>query len=291
MTRCDDNHINYEWLEQDELIAKEPNITGVAALFIPETAIVDYKKVTQQMMENFVEWGGEYWLDCQVSDIQETSKAVEIQTNQGRFKSRYLICCAGIMADKLAEMSGLQLDFKILPFRGEYYQLDKKHNQVVNHLIYPVPDPELPFLGIHLTRMIDGSVTVGPNAVLGWKRQGYQKVNFNWQDSLEILRFKGFWLLLKRYFKSSMKEWFNSKFKSLYLKQVNKYCPDIEKQDLKPYPVGIRAQAVNNDGSLIHDFLFHNTNRTLHVCNAPSPAATSSMPIARHIVSELYKLM
>ncbi|AWB67200.1 L-2-hydroxyglutarate oxidase [Saccharobesus litoralis] len=289
--RCQKNQLAYQWLESEELAVREPNITGLAALLITDTAIVDYTLVTQAMMEDFVEWGGEYWLDCKVQNINELSDCVEVFTSQGRFKTRYLICCAGVMADRLAQMAGLELDFQIVPFRGEYYRLDNKHNQVVKHLIYPVPDPDLPFLGIHLTRMIDGTVTVGPNAVLGWKREGYKKFNFSWQDTKQIIGFKGFWKVLGRYYRSAYSELMNTWFKVLYLKQVKKYCPSINKDDLLPYPTGIRAQAVSQDGQLIHDFLFKNTQRTLHVCNAPSPAATSSMPIGRHIISELNKLI
>ncbi|WP_111979937.1 L-2-hydroxyglutarate oxidase [Algibacillus agarilyticus] len=290
-TRCAENKLHYQWLNTQELHKAEPNITGLAAILIEETSIVDYKEITQCMMDDFVDWGGSYWLDCKVNNIYETSQGVELDTTQGRFKTKYLICCAGIMADKLAKLAGIEVDFQMLPFRGEYYRLNSQHNNIVKHLIYPVPDPELPFLGIHLTKMIDGSVTVGPNAILGWKREGYNKFNFSWADSKEIIQFSGFWRILKHNYKHAFNELINSLSKSQYLRQVKKYCPSLKKSDLTPYPVGIRAQAVSFKGELIHDFLFKKTTRTLHVCNAPSPAATSSMPIAEHVVSQLEDLI
>jgi L-2-hydroxyglutarate oxidase len=193
------------------------------------------------------------------------------------------------MADRMTKMLGIETDFQIVPYRGEYYQLDAKHNQVVNHLIYPIPDPELPFLGVHLTRMIDGSVTVGPNAVQGWKREGYGKLNFSIKDTLQMLSFAGFWKVTAKHLKTGLVEFKNSWWKAGYLKLVNKYCPSITVSDFKPYPAGIRAQAVLKDGTLVHDFLFAESPRSLHVCNAPSPAATSAMPIGEYICGKIMR--
>jgi L-2-hydroxyglutarate oxidase len=161
--------------------------------------------------------------------------------------------------------------------------LPAHHNGIVNHLIYPIPDPELPFLGVHLTRMIDGSVTVGPNAVLGWKREGYGSINFNLRDVREMFAFPGFWKVIQSNLKSGVEEMRDSLFVSGYLKRVQKYCPRMIRSDLQPYPAGIRAQAVKSDGSLVHDFLFVESPRSLHVCNAPSPAATSAIPIGEYL--------
>lgn len=198
-----------------------------------------------------------------------------------------MVSCGGLMADRLTKMLNIKTDFQIVPFRGEYYRLSAHHSNVVNHLIYPIPDPELPFLGVHLTRMIDGSVTVGPNAVQGWKREGYSALNFSMKDTLSMLSFNGYWRLLKDYWQVGIKETYNSWCRRGYLEQVRKYCPSIQQSDLEPYPAGVRAQAVTKDGQLVHDFLFAQSNRTLHVCNAPSPAATSAFPIGAHIVSKL----
>lgn len=289
--RCHDNDIDVDLLDQAQLKLAEPNITGLGAIYVKTTSIVDYKKVTEVMAQQFVEAGGELSLGTEViladeqdDEVQLTCK-VDGQTLQ--LNSRFLITCSGLMADRMTKMLGIETDFQIVPYRGEYYQLDAKHNQVVNHLIYPIPDPELPFLGVHLTRMIDGSVTVGPNAVQGWKREGYGKLNFSIKDTLQMLSFTGFWKVTAKHLKTGLVEFKNSWWKPGYLKLVNKYCPSITVSDFKPYPAGIRAQAVLKDGTLVHDFLFAESPRSLHVCNAPSPAATSAMPIGEYICGKI----
>ncbi|MFL9758657.1 L-2-hydroxyglutarate oxidase [Vibrio cyclitrophicus] len=291
--RCHDNDIDVDLLDQAQLKLAEPNITGLGAIYVKTTSIVDYKKVTEVMAQEFVEAGGKLSLgtevimaDEQEDEVQLTCK-VDGQTLQ--LNSRFLITCSGLMADRMTSMLGIETDFQIVPYRGEYYQLDAKHNQVVNHLIYPIPDPELPFLGVHLTRMIDGSVTVGPNAVQGWKQEGYGKLNFSFKDTWQMLSFAGFWKVTANNLKTGLVELKNSWWKPGYLKLVNKYCPSITVSDFKPYPAGIRAQAVLKDGTLVHDFLFAESPRSLHVCNAPSPAATSAMPIGEYICGKVMK--
>ena len=291
--RCHDNDIDVDLLDQAQLKLAEPNITGLGAIYVKTTSIVDYKKVTEVMAQEFVEAGGKLSLgtevimaDEQEDEVQLTCK-VDGQTLQ--LNSRFLITCSGLMADRMTSMLGIETDFQIVPYRGEYYQLDAKHNQVVNHLIYPIPDPELPFLGVHLTRMIDGSVTVGPNAVQGWKREGYGKLNFSFKDTWQMLSLAGFWKVTANNLKTGLVEFKNSWWKPGYLKLVNKYCPSITVSDCKPYPAGIRAQAVLKDGTLVHDFLFAESPRSLHVCNAPSPAATSAMPIGEYICGKVLK--
>ena len=291
--RCHDNDIDVDLLDQAQLKLAEPNITGLGAIYVKTTSIVDYKKVTEVMAQKFVEAGGKLSLgtevimaDEQEDEVQLTCK-VDGQTLQ--LNSRFLITCSGLMADRMTSMLGIETDFQIVPYRGEYYQLDAKHNQVVNHLIYPIPDPELPFLGVHLTRMIDGSVTVGPNAVQGWKREGYGKLNFSFKDTWQMLSFAGFWKVTANHLKTGLVEFKNSWWKPGYLKLVNKYCPSITVSDFKPYPAGIRAQAVLKDGTLVHDFLFAESPRSLHVCNAPSPAATSAMPIGEYICTKVMR--
>jgi L-2-hydroxyglutarate oxidase len=191
------------------------------------------------------------------------------------------------MADRIVKLLNISTDFQIIPFRGEYYQLPQECSQLVSHLIYPIPDPELPFLGIHLTKMIDGSVTVGPNAVLGFKREGYNnKINFSFKDTLQMLFFKGFYKVIGQNLRSGIREMLNSINKRGYLRQVQKYCPTINLKDLQPYPAGVRAQAVLKDGTLVHDFLFAESKRSIHVCNAPSPAATSAIPIGKYITEK-----
>jgi L-2-hydroxyglutarate oxidase len=221
-----------------------------------------------------------------VAAILETGDAVEVSTAQGRgLHAQHLIACAGLQSDRIARLAGLRPGVRIVPFRGEYFRLRPEKSNIVRHLIYPVPDPALPFLGVHLTRMIDGSVTVGPNAVLGFSREGYAPASLDWRDTAEMLRFGGFWKLLKKQWRSALAELRASLIHSHYLAQCRKYCPELTLADLQPYPAGIRAQAVGNDGSLIHDFLFADTARMVHVLNAPSPAATSALPIGRMIAA------
>jgi L-2-hydroxyglutarate oxidase len=285
--RCIQNKIEIERLSETELKKQEPNIEGIGALLVPATAITDYKKITLKMAEIFTSLGGEIRLDCEVKALKEMSDAVQIRTAAGTVDAKYIVVCGGLMADRLAKMMKIDIDFQIIPFRGEYYQLPDKYSRIVSRLIYPIPDPELPFLGVHLTRMIDGSVTVGPNAVLGWEREGYGGFNFDLKDSLEMITFPGFWKLFTHHIKSGLNEICDSLYRPGYLNRIRKYCPVLTVSDLNPYPAGIRAQAVNIDGNLVHDFLFAESRRSLHVCNAPSPAATSAMPIAEYICKKI----
>ncbi|RUM56439.1 MAG: L-2-hydroxyglutarate oxidase [Marinomonas sp.] len=289
--RCKTNDLEVHYLSQKELNEREPNVVGKGALFVPSTGIVNYKRVCEKLAELLTNQGGDIHLATTVTHLAEDASNVMIETTRGVFKAKYLVSCGGLMADRLTKMLNIPTDFQIVPFRGEYYRLSPHHNQIVNHLIYPIPDPELPFLGVHLTRMIDGSVTVGPNAVQGWKREGYGRINFDVKDVTEMLRFKGYWRLLKDYWKVGIKETYNSWCKDGYLKEVKKYCPMVQRSDLEPYPAGIRAQAVLRDGKLVHDFLFAQSPRTLHVCNAPSPAATSAFPIGAYIIARLEEQM
>ena len=289
--RCQRNEIDVELLDAEQLKSYEPNIVGLGGIFVKETAIVDYQQVATKMVNRFIELGGDARLNHKVVALSESADDVTVvvlhNEKKDTFKGRFLITCSGLMADRTTKMLGIPTDFQIIPFRGEYYQLAAKYNQIVNHLIYPIPDPGLPFLGVHLTRMIDGSVTVGPNAVLGWKREGYGKININLRDIWDMVTFGGFWRLLKFHFKTGLIETRNSLWKPGYLKLVQKYCPQLQVSDLKPYPSGIRAQAVMKDGSLVHDFLFAESPLSLHVCNAPSPAATSAIPIGGYICDKV----
>ncbi|WP_028302395.1 L-2-hydroxyglutarate oxidase [Oceanospirillum beijerinckii] len=287
--RCHQNQLDVELLDAAQLKEREPNIQGLGAILVKTTGIVDYRQVCNKMAERFRETGGQTLLNTQVTAMEEDSDEIRVQTNQGTFHCRYLICCSGLMADRMTRMLGIETDFQIVPFRGEYYRLPEDKSDVVKHLIYPIPDPDLPFLGVHLTRMIDGSVTVGPNAVQGWKREGYGKINISPTDIWDMVRFPGFWRVLKKHLFTGLVETKNSLWKPGYLKLVQKYCPSVKLQDLEPYPAGIRAQAVLKDGTLVHDFLFAESPRSLHVCNAPSPAATSAIPIGRHIVERVIK--
>ncbi|RZW14968.1 MAG: L-2-hydroxyglutarate oxidase, partial [Desulfobulbaceae bacterium] len=261
----------------------EPHIVGVGALLVKSTAITDFTVITETLLKSFEKSNGTALMGAEVISIEEDRKSVRIKTASTIVESSYLILCGGLMADRLAKMMAIDLDFRIIPFRGEYYQLSPQFNNIVSHLIYPIPDPDLPFLGVHLTMMVDGTVTVGPNAVLGWKREGYGKLNFSLRDVSEMAAFPGFWKVLKANLSTGFEEFLDSLYKPGYLKRVRKYCPQLKLSDLTPYPAGIRAQAVMSDGELVHDFLFSETERSLHVCNAPSPAATSALPIGAYL--------
>ena len=281
--RCQANKIEVERLSEAELHRLEPHIVGVGALLVRRTAITDFTAITHTLLKQFEQNNGMALMNAEVTKIEEDQKGVSIQAGRTKIESSCLIACGGLMADRLAAMMGLDLDFRIIPFRGEYYQLAPEFNTIVSHLIYPIPDPDLPFLGVHLTRMVDGTVTVGPNAVLGWKREGYGTVNFSPRDVAEMASFPGFWKVLRANLGTGFGEFLDSLYKPGYLKRVQKYCPQLRLADLTPYPAGIRAQAVMSTGELVHDFLFSETERSLHVCNAPSPAATSALPIGAYL--------
>lgn len=276
-----------EELTQAELRAREPRIAGLGAIFVPSTGIVSYTQITQKMVDRFGELGGVVRMAARVTAISETQDHVDVHTSVGPLRARRIIVCAGGQADRMAALAGMPMDFAIVPFRGEYFRLRAGLNGVTKSLIYPIPDPDLPFLGIHLTRMIDGSVTVGPNAVLGFAREGYGRFNVDAKDLWSLASFAGTWRLLPTYWTHALRELANSVWRKGYLEECRKYCPELTLDDLHPYPVGIRAQAVSQDGRLLHDFLIRHTQRMTHVCNAPSPAATSAIPIGRYIINEV----
>ncbi len=285
--RARQNGIEVERLTTGDLRVREPNIAGVGALFVAATGIVSYSAICAALAREVTEKGAQLRLGSKVRAIAEDPQGVTIETEGETVHADRLIACAGLQSDRVARMAGLELDCRIVPFRGEYYVLPPERNHVVRHLIYPVPDPDLPFLGIHLTRMIDGRVTVGPNAVLGFSREGYGRGAVSASDLYDMARFPGFWKTLGIHWKSGLREFRNALSRKGYLAECRKYCPSLTLNDLQPYPAGIRAQAVARDGTLIHDFLFAQSPRMLHVVNAPSPAATSAFPIAEMILDRM----
>ncbi|MEP3629911.1 MAG: L-2-hydroxyglutarate oxidase [Hyphomicrobiales bacterium] len=287
--RSKTNGLNPVRVSVDELREREPNVAGVGALFYETSGIVDYPAMTQKMAELVEQSGGKVVLNSEVTAIMEHADHVIVETSQGQFKTDHLTVCGGLQADRLAKMAGIDIDFQVIPFRGEYYQLNRRLDDVVKHLIYPVPNPDLPFLGVHLTPMIGGEVTIGPNAVLGLAREGYAKGSINIKDLGQMIGFSGFWLSIFQNLKFGIREIRNSLSKRYYLSLCQKYCPSLTLDDLEPYKTGIRAMAVLSDGSLYHDFLVKQTPRMLHVCNAPSPAATSSLPIGDYVVELITK--
>ena len=278
------NGLEREWLSGEALAEREPNITGVAGILVPSSGIVDYAEVARAMAADFERMGGEIRYEAEVTGLEERSREVVVSTSRGEVTGRYLVSCSGLMADRVVRMLGRDPGFSICPFRGEYYLLPEQHNRIVNHLIYPIPDPSMPFLGVHLTRMIDGTVTVGPNAVLALKREGYRRRDVSLPDMLRMFSDPGILRVLGRNLRPGLTEMKNSLHRKGYLELVRKYCPSLTLDDLRPYPAGVRAQAVTRDGKLVDDFLFVNTRRTVNVGNAPSPAATSAIPIRAHIV-------
>jgi L-2-hydroxyglutarate oxidase len=281
------NGIDCERLDADQLIEREPNITGLGALYVPSTGIVDYRRVCAALRRTVVDHGGAVELGTRVDHVTECDSSVEVRAGDRSWTARQVVACAGLQADRIARLAGIKTDFQIVPFRGEYFQLPASKDDIVDSLIYPIPDPELPFLGIHLTRMIDGGVTVGPNAVLGFSREGYRKLSVNAGDVARYASFPGFWKVIRQNLRSGAVEMRNSLWRRGYLEACRKYCPSLTLDDLLPYEAGIRAQAVRRDGTLEHDFLFNDTGRTVHVCNAPSPAATSALPIGRMITQRV----
>jgi len=280
------NGIEARPLSRDELIRIEPNIAGEAALLVPSTAIVDYKVIAATLARLIKEKGAEIELGEAVMALREEDDGVVIGGAKQGWRARFLIVCAGLQSDRLAKLAGLKIGHRIIPFRGEFYRLPPERAGLINHLIYPIPDPQLPFVGIHLTKTIDGQLIAGPSAVLALAREGYGKYSLNLRDVSDTLAFAGFWNVARTHFSAGIKEIRNFLSKRAYLAECQKYCPDLKLSDLEQSFAGIRAQAVSREGALIHDFLFKETARMLHVLNAPSPAATSAPPIANMIAGK-----
>lgn len=283
------NGLRLTRVSSSELHTIEPNITGREAVLCKDTAIVDYSKILSKLVDILSSRSVSFSYNQNILAINEKSSFVEIITSTDKFYATNLIACAGIQSDRIARLSGINPNFSIVPFRGEYFILPERSSSLINHLIYPVPDPKVPFLGIHLTRTIDGRITIGPNAVLGFSREGYDKFSISLKDTFDIASFPGFWKLLYKYRDHAAHELINSISNKVYLDDCKKYCPSLSLDMLLPYRTGIRAQVVLNSGELSHDFMFEKTSRMLHVCNAPSPAATSAFPIGRLVVDKLFE--
>jgi len=279
------NGLEPERITREQLAEIEPNVTGEQAILVRSSGITDYGAITRKLAELVAGAGATIRHGVEVEAIEEGPGGVTVSTTAGPFHAGHAVVCGGLMADRLARMCKLDLDFRIIPFRGEYFRLPERHNRIVNHLIYPVPDPDLPFLGVHLTRMIDGSVTVGPNAVLALAREGYRWRDVNLADLAGTLTYPGFWKMIAANLGPTCHELVGSASRSAYLALCRRYCPSLTLDDLEPYPAGVRAQAVTRSGELVHDFVIRQSARCLHVCNAPSPAATSAIPIGRHIAT------
>ncbi|MGM8366184.1 L-2-hydroxyglutarate oxidase [Virgibacillus sp. W0181] len=271
-------------LNKEELLEKEPNVNGIGAIHVPMAGIVDYKQVSEKMAEIIKQNGGDVILGNEVKSISEANHEVTVETGSTTYQGKLMINCAGLQSDRIAKMTGYVTDVKIVPFRGEYYKIRPEKQSLVNNLVYPVPNPDFPFLGVHFTRMVNNEIEVGPNAVLGFKREGYKKTDFNLQDFSEIMTYKGFWSLAFRNMREGMNEMFRSFVKSKFTENAQHLIPALQSEDLIHTEAGVRAQALKEDGSLVDDFFIINGKKSIHVCNAPSPAATASIEIGREIV-------
>ncbi|WP_242617782.1 L-2-hydroxyglutarate oxidase [Edaphobacter modestus] len=262
----------------------EPYAAGIRGIHVPGTGIVDYGKVAGKYAELITARGGQILLSCEVIGLRYVHSETVMETTRGEITAKFVINCAGLQSDKISQMANVKLDLKIIPFRGEYYELSPSKLGNLRGLIYPVPDPRFPFLGVHFTRRIEGGIEAGPNAVLALKREGYSRGSFAFGDVLDFATFPGFWRMAASYWHTSVEEYYRSLSKAAFLRALQRLMPDVSMEDLKPGGSGVRAQALGIDGKLIDDFYFAHTDGMVHVCNVPSPAATASLAIGKHIV-------
>lgn len=284
------NGVKCSLISAEKLHELEPHVSGVEAIHVPEAGIVDYKLVCQRFAAILQASGGRLWLNARVTEIREEEGGPVVVSTQGEIKCRHLITCGGLWADRVIAMSGVQPEAPIVPFRGEYYELKPEAEHLCRGLIYPVPDPKFPFLGVHFTRMVSGGVECGPNAVLAFARDGYRKTNVNFRDLSEALTNPGFIKMAARHWQTGMGEMWRSWNKRAFVKALQRLIPEIESKHLVAAPAGVRAQALGRDGKLVDDFLIQVSGRTIHVGNAPSPAATASLNIGSLIVNRLFAM-
>ena len=271
-------------LTQNEIREIEPYATGVGGIHVPSTGIVDYAKVAEKYAELIASRGGAIHLSHEVTALIRSSGTTVVETTRGPIQAKLVINCAGLQSDRVSRMANAKLDLTIVPFRGEYYEIVPAKHHYLKGLLYPVPDPQFPFLGVHFTRRMGGGVEAGPNAVLAMKREGYLKSSFDFGDVFEYARFPGFWTMTARHWRMSMGEYHRSWSKAAFVRALQRLMPELAREDLVPGPSGVRAQALDISGKLIDDFHFAYTDGMVHVCNVPSPAATASLAIGKYIV-------
>jgi L-2-hydroxyglutarate oxidase len=274
-------------LSAPEVKEIEPHVSCLAGVQVPSTGIVDFVGVCRRLAELVSAKGGELRLGTKVQGFRVDGNGGVLETSKGTLAARWVINCAGLHSDRVAQLAGAEPGARIVPFRGEYYELKPERRSLVRNLIYPVPDPNFPFLGVHFTRMIDGSVHAGPNAVLSLKREGYHRTSFNLRDFVDTMTYGGFWRLAAKHAKSGLEEMHRSFSKEAFVRSLQKLIPEIRGEDLIPGAAGVRAQALRPDGGLVDDFLIIHSPSAIHVCNAPSPAATACLEIARVIVENV----
>ena len=278
-------------LSESEIKDHEPHCAGRRGLFVPETGIIDYKQMCEKLVVRITALGGEILLGEKIESISSSLGRQRVSTSHSSYDSKVVVVCAGLQADRLASKMDRNLDLRILPFRGEYFSLKPSAQKLVKNLIYPTPDPAFPFLGVHFTRMIDGSIECGPNAVLALAREGYLKTDFSIRDIWETITWPGFRHVARRHWRTGLGEYKRSIFKSAFVTALQRLVPEITKDDLVPAAAGIRAQACSRDGGLLDDFEIRTIGSTVHICNAPSPAATASLSIGQHVALQVAELL
>jgi L-2-hydroxyglutarate oxidase len=272
-------------LTSEQIKEHEPNIAGVAGLFVEETGIVKYTAVAEAYADEIRKHGGSVWTQARVNKVVTDGANLIVESAAGQVRARHLVNCGGLESDRVARLCGIEPGVRIVPFRGEYYELSKSAEHLVRNLVYPVPDPRFPFLGVHFTRMIGGGIEAGPNAVLSWARKGYHRLSFNFRDAVEIALFPGTWRMARKYWRTGFGEMYRSFNKAAFLKALQRLLPALTLDDLHPGGCGIRAQAMEPSGAMVDDFRIIDKGQMIHVLNAPSPAATASIAIGRHIAS------
>lgn len=281
------NGVDCRKITAEQLREIEPHARGAAAIHVPEAGIVDYRQVAERLAGKITAAGGAIWTHAKVVRVHNLPEGVLVQSTKGDVSAQCVVNCAGLHSDRVTKLSGQSRPAKIVPFRGEYYELKPSSHNLVRGLIYPVPDPNFPFLGVHFTRLIHGGVECGPNAVLAFAREGYFKTSVNLRDLLESLTYIGFRRLAWRHWDAGWRELHRSWSKAAFVHALQRLVPEIRADELLPAPAGVRAQALTKDGELVDDFLIQASARVVNVCNAPSPAATASLKIADYIVDEI----
>lgn len=281
-----------KWLGKEEIKEREPHAKGIAALLVPEEGIVSFPGVILRLKEQLLKSDVEFVVASEVLQIRQEDGKQVLKLENGSYSADFIVNCAGLHSDRVARAAGLKPACKIIPFRGEYFKMSKEGERLVKHLIYPTPDPAFPFLGVHFSRLINGGIEAGPNAVLAMAREGYRKTDINMRDLFETLTFGGFQRFLLRYPGSAIRELGNSMFKSVFLSNLSRLIPEITADDLlSTGGSGVRAQAIGRDGQLVHDFFIEQTEGQLHVLNAPSPGATASLAIGEYITGQILEIL
>ncbi len=274
-------------VQNDDLLSIEPNSVIKTGLFVPQAGVVDYGEVVRAYADEFIELGGEIQYIEEIIEIENLHNEKKIKSKNNSFNCEFLINCAGLFSDEIARMDGMSPNVRIIPFRGEYYKIRNTKNSILNNMIYPLADPDLPFLGIHLTKTANGDIEAGPNAVLAFSKEGYKWTDINFVDLTKVLTYPGMIKLGKKYLKTGLSEMYRSLNKKVFVKEIQKLINGVNSEDITQIPSGVRAQAVDQEGNLLDDFLFEEGSSSLHVLNSPSPAATASLAIGESIASKI----